>query len=36
MLENINDWKNSPIWNKKKIKIATKEWFKFMGKKKFN
>jgi UDP-glucose 4-epimerase len=33
MLENINDWKNSPVWNKKKIKIATKEWFKFMGKK---
>tara|TARA_B110000503_G_C6804602_1_gene272541 strand:- start:5 stop:547 length:543 start_codon:yes stop_codon:yes gene_type:complete len=33
MLENINDWKSAPLWTSKKIKIATKDWFKFMLKK---
>ena len=33
MLENINDWKKAPTWNIKKIKVATKDWFKFMGNK---
>ena len=30
MLKNINYWKEAPIWDKKKIKIATKDWFKFL------
>lgn len=33
MLLNIKDWKNAPLWNEKNIKIATKDWFKYMGKK---
>ncbi len=28
LLLNISDWKNSPVWTPKKIKVATKEWFK--------
>ena len=30
MVENINYWENAPLWNIKKIKTATKEWFKYM------
>jgi UDP-glucose 4-epimerase len=30
MIENINYWKKAPLWNVKKIKIATKDWFKYM------
>ncbi len=30
MLENIDYWKNAPLWNDKKIKIATKSWFKYL------
>ena len=30
--ENINYWKNAPIWTKDKIKIATKSWFKYLKK----
>ena len=33
MLENINDWKNAPIWTPKKINIATKKWFYYLGNK---
>ncbi len=32
MIKDINYWKNAPLWNIKKIKIATKEWFKYMNK----
>ena len=28
MLRNIDDWKNAPLWTKKKITKATKTWFK--------
>ena len=28
MLKNINLWKNSVLWDKKKIKVATQVWFK--------
>ena len=28
--ENINYWKNSPLWTPKKIKLATTDWFKFL------
>ena len=30
MLQNINDWKNAPLWDTKSIKIATRLWFKYM------
>ncbi len=30
LLENIEDWKNAPLWTPKKIKIATKSWFKYL------
>ena len=29
LISNINYWKNAPIWNKKKIKEVTKDWFKY-------
>jgi len=31
MLENINDWKSAPLWTPKKIKKATKSWFKYLA-----
>lgn len=31
MLENIDYWKDAPLWNEKKIKKATKDWFRFVG-----
>ena len=30
ILENIDYWKDAPLWNKKNIKTATKTWFKYM------
>ena len=30
--ENINYWKDAPVWTKDKINIATKEWFKYLKK----
>jgi UDP-glucose 4-epimerase len=30
MLENINNWKKAPVWNKKSISNATKVWFKYL------
>lgn len=32
MLENIDYWKNAPIWTPEKIDIATKDWFKYLSK----
>ena len=32
LLNNIADWKNSPVWTPKKIKEATKDWFKTLKK----
>ena len=32
MLKDIKDWKNAPLWTLKKIKFATKDWFKYMKK----
>ncbi len=32
MMVNIGDWKSAPLWNVKKIKLATKDWFKYMSK----
>jgi len=31
MLKNINDWKDAPLWDKKNINIATKDWFKYLS-----
>ena len=30
MLLNINSWKTAPVWTPKKIKKATKDWFKYL------
>jgi UDP-glucose 4-epimerase len=32
MVNDINNWKKAPLWNKKNINQATKTWFKYMGK----
>lgn len=31
VLENINYWKNAPLWDKNNIKAATKDWFKYLS-----
>ena len=28
--QNKKYWLNSPLWNKKNIKMATKSWFKYL------
>ena len=33
MLDNINYWKDAPVWTPNTISEATKDWFKFLGKK---
>ena len=33
MLNEINNWKDAPLWTPKSINFATKNWFKYMGKK---
>ena len=30
VLQNIDYWKNAPLWTPKKIKNATKDWFKYL------
>ena len=30
LLKTKNSWKNAPVWTSKKIKIATKDWFKYL------
>ena len=30
MLENIDYWKSAPLWTPNKIKVATKEWFRYL------
>ena len=30
LLNEINYWNNAPVWTPKKIKIATKDWFKYL------
>jgi UDP-glucose 4-epimerase len=32
MLNEINHWKDAPLWNKDNIEIATRSWFKYMSK----
>jgi UDP-glucose 4-epimerase len=31
MIENINEWKDAPLWDSLKIELATKSWFKHLG-----
>lgn len=31
MLENINYWKEAPVWDEQSIAGATKDWFKYLG-----
>lgn len=31
LLKNIDYWKKAPLWTKSKIKVATKDWFKFLS-----
>lgn len=33
MLDNINYWKNAPVWTPDSIKTATKDWFELLGSK---
>ena len=33
LLNEINYWNNAPVWTPKKIKVATKDWFKYLGNK---
>ncbi len=30
MIENIDYWKNAPVWNKESVKKATEDWFKYL------
>lgn len=30
MLDNIQDWKDAPLWNSSRIEEATKTWFKYL------
>ena len=32
LLNNIQDWKNAPVWTPQKIEKATKVWFKYLSK----
>ena len=31
MLENIEMWRQAPVWNKDSISDATKDWFEYLG-----
>ena len=31
VLKNISYWKNAPVWDERSIKIATKNWFKYLS-----
>ncbi len=32
MLDNIDYWKNAPVWDEESISEATRDWFKYLGK----
>jgi UDP-glucose 4-epimerase len=32
MLENIDYWREAPLWDKKSIEVATRDWFKYLSK----
>ncbi len=31
MIENIDYWREAPIWTPEKIEVATRDWFKYLG-----
>jgi UDP-glucose 4-epimerase len=31
ILKNIDLWKDAPVWTPEKIRVATKNWFKFLS-----
>ncbi len=31
MLDNIDYWRNAPVWDTNSIEKATKEWFSYLG-----
>ena len=34
MLDNIDYWKEAPVWDRDSIAAATREWFEYLGEKK--
>ena len=32
LLDNIDNWREAPVWTPEKISLATKDWFQFLGK----
>ena len=32
MLDNIDYWREAPVWDPSSIEVATKDWFKYLGK----
>ena len=36
MLENINDWQETPVWDPASIEKATEKWFRYLGKEKID
>jgi UDP-glucose 4-epimerase len=34
MLENIDYWRDAPVWTPDTIKDATSDWFKYLGQEK--
>ena len=32
LIQNIDYWKDAPVWNKDSISLATKDWFKYLDK----
>lgn len=32
MLENIDDWREAPVWDPQSISVATRQWFAYLGK----
>ncbi len=31
IIENIDYWRQAPVWTEEKIEVATKDWFKYLG-----
>ena len=31
MLNNIDEWRDAPLWDEKSIEGATKKWFEYLG-----
>ena len=32
LMQNINEWKDAPVWTPESIAQATKDWFKYLKK----